>query len=59
MKNEITFAVQPSTWINFDPCGALWATDITHARALARILGVPCTLWACPPKGREYAFTRI
>jgi len=59
MKKEIAWAVQPSTWTNFDAHGALWATDTAHARRLAAVLSVPCTLWACPAVGTEYALCRI
>jgi len=59
MKKENALAVQPSAWVSFDAHGALWATDINHARALAAAWGEPCTLWVCPPNGREWAFSRV
>ena len=59
MKKEITWAIQPSTWTNFDAYGCLWATSVEHARRLAALLGEPATLWACPAVGTAYALCRI
>ena len=48
------FAVQPANWHLFDQHGCLWATDLKHAQALAKLMTEAeggQTIWKVPHKG--------
>ena len=54
------FALQPTAWGEFDPHGADWAIDMSHAYRLAKVWGEPVTLWRVPNgAGEAYRWAEI
>ena len=53
-----TFAVQPSSWSQFDSYGCDWAKDIDHAYQLAKAWGEDCIIWRIPPTGNAMAWIK-
>ncbi len=51
------WAVQPSSWSNFDPHGCTWATDINHAYRLFSAWSEDVTVWIIPHNGNPYRWT--
>jgi hypothetical protein len=43
-----TFAVQPSSWSQFDSHGCDWAIDIDHAYRIAKAWGEDCIICGEP-----------
>ena len=52
------WAVQPSSWGQFDPVGCTWATDINHAYQLATVWEEECIIWIIPHVGDPYRWCR-
>jgi hypothetical protein len=61
MENQInlTYAVQPATWLSLDPQRAMWALDLEDARSCAHLLGQHCLLWVAPVVGKPYALMHL
>jgi len=53
-----TFAVQPSSWSQFDSYGCTWATDIHHAYSIAKAWGEDCIIWRIPHQGEPIAWVK-
>ena len=59
-RKQMTFAVQPAYWSNFDPHGCWWATSLNHAQRIAEFhgMGEECMIWRVPASGRAYKWMR-
>jgi hypothetical protein len=59
-RKQMTFAVQPASWSNFDQHGCWWATSLNHAQRIAEFhgMGEECMIWRVPVSGRAYKWMR-
>ena len=59
-RKQMTFAVQPARWSNFDQHGCWWATSLNHAQRIAEFhgMGEECMIWRVPASGRAYKWMR-